>query len=143
MDLNVPWKYYYEWLWLPFFFCKFRVLNPSPSNNSIFNMRPYKLYTSSQMFNGKIFLIWDKAKNELVFIRFWKSQFKNLSGFSPTNLKYLFTQSLPILSSTSFPIDILQLLWSKCIFLFPYTIYFVLETISVKYFAWKPFCCFF
>ena len=66
------------------------------------------------MFNGKIFLIWDKAKIELAILFeicwIWKSQFKNSSSLSPTNLKYLFTQSLPILSSISFPIDILQLL---------------------------------
>ena len=69
------------------------------------------------MLNGKIFLIWDKANIDLAILleicSILKSEFKNLSSLSPKNLKYLFTQSLPIFSSISFPIDIYYNCWDQ------------------------------
>ena len=109
-------------------FCSLALFTaPPPVYNSLLNMWPYKCIIDECLM---VICFSSDSEQKINYLK--HVLFENSSILNPTNLKYVFVQSVPIFSRISFPIFNLQFLGSKCIFLFLNIINFVLKTFNVK-----------
>ena len=134
----------------------YKILNPSPKENSRLDplttlvklaILPYKPEGTKLSIDSNYIHYSENTIYQFAVRKYFGDSYNDLRDLNKTlhkavawyyddpNLKYLFVQSVPILSRISFPIFNLQFSGSKCIFLFLNIINFVLETFNVKRFA--------